>query len=63
LDELVDAILTFDSEKFMDATNKAVNAGIDPLKIIEDGLTKGLRIVGKKFEDGGTIPYASGGSG
>jgi len=52
LDELVDAILTFDSDKVMEATNKAVNAGIDPLKIIEDGLTKGLRIVGKKFEDG-----------
>jgi len=52
LDELVDAILTFDSDKVMDATNKAVNAGIDPLKIIEDGLTKGLRVVGKKFEDG-----------
>jgi len=52
LEELVDAILTFDSDKVMDATNKAVNAGIDPLKIIEDGLTKGLRVVGKKFEDG-----------
>jgi trimethylamine corrinoid protein len=51
LDELVDAILTFDSDKVMEATNKAVNAGIDPLKVIEDGLTKGLRIVGKKFED------------
>jgi len=43
LEELVDAILTFDSDKVMDATNKAVNAGIDPLKIIEDGLTKGLK--------------------
>jgi len=52
LEELVDAILTFDSDKVMDATNKAVNAGFDPLKIIEDGLTKGLRVVGKKFEDG-----------
>jgi len=52
LDDLVNAIQTFDPDKVMEATNNAVKAGIDPLKIIEDGLTKGLRIVGKKFEDG-----------
>lgn len=52
LDDVVNAILTFDSSKVMEATNKAVNAGIDPVKIIEQGLTKGLRIIGKKFEDG-----------
>ena len=34
------------------ATNKALDAGIDPIKVIEDGLTKGLRIVGQKFENG-----------
>lgn len=52
LDDLVNAIQTFDPDKVMEATNNALKAGIDPLKIIEDGLTKGLRIVGKKFEDG-----------
>lgn len=52
LDELVNAIQTFDPDKVMEATNNALKAGIDPLKIIEDGLTKGLKIVGKKFEDG-----------
>lgn len=52
LDDVVDAILTFDSDRVMEATNKAVNAGIDPVKIIEEGLTKGLKIIGKKFEDG-----------
>ena len=52
MDDLVNAIQTFDPDKVMEATNNALKAGIDPLKIIEDGLTKGLRIVGKKFEDG-----------
>jgi len=52
LDDVVNSIQTFDPDKVMDATKKALDAGIDPLKIIQDGLTKGLRIVGKKFEDG-----------
>jgi trimethylamine corrinoid protein len=52
LDDLVNSVQTFDPDKVMEATNNALKAGIDPLKIIEDGLTKGLRIVGKKFEDG-----------
>ena len=52
MDDLVNAIQTFDPDKVMEATNNALKAGIDPQKIIEDGLTKGLRIVGKKFEDG-----------
>jgi len=52
LDEVVAAVQTFDVEKVMEATNKALNAGIDPLKIIEEGLTKGLKIVGEKFGSG-----------
>jgi len=52
LDEVVAAVQTFDVEKVMEATNKALNAGIDPLKIIEQGLTKGLKIVGEKFGSG-----------
>jgi len=52
LDDIVDSVQTFDPDKVMEATNNALKAGIDPLKIIEDGLTKGLRIVGEKFENG-----------
>ncbi len=51
-DELSNAIQTFDSDKVIDATKKALAAGVDPSAIIEQGLAKGLRIVGKKFEDG-----------
>jgi len=52
LDELVNAVLSFDADKVMDTVKKALAQGIDPVKIIDDGLTKALRIVGKKFEEG-----------
>lgn len=51
-EDLINAVLSYDAEKVADATRKALSLGIDPLKIIEDGLAKSLRIVGKKFEDG-----------
>jgi len=51
-DELVNAVLSFDSDKVVETTKKALAQGVDPVKIIEDGLAKALRIVGKKFEDG-----------
>jgi len=52
LDELANAVQAFDSDKVMEATKKALASSIDPAIIIEQGLAKGLRIVGKKFEDG-----------
>jgi trimethylamine corrinoid protein len=52
LDSLVNAILSFDADKVIEATKRAVDDGVDPAKVIDDGLTKGLRIVGKRFEDG-----------
>jgi len=52
LDDVANAVQTFDGEKVMEAAKKALSAGIDPSLIIEQGIAKGLRIVGKKFEDG-----------
>jgi len=52
LDDVANAVQTFDSDKIMEATKKAISADIDPSIIIEQGLAKGLRVVGKKFEDG-----------
>jgi trimethylamine corrinoid protein len=52
LDEVVNSVLTFDSNRVKESTNKALSAGVDPSRIIEGGLTKGLRIVGEKFENG-----------
>jgi corrinoid protein of di/trimethylamine methyltransferase len=50
--DIVDAVLNFDSEKLSRTVKNALDRGEDPVKIIEQGLTKALRIVGKKFEDG-----------
>ncbi len=52
LDDVSNAVQAFDSDKVMEATRKAISAGIDPSTIIEGGLAKGLKIVGKKFQDG-----------
>ena len=52
LDELADAVQTFDPDKVLELTKKALAAGIDPSTIIEQGIAKGLKVVGKKFEDG-----------
>lgn len=51
-EDLVNAVLSFDSQKVTDATRRALDLGVDPVDIIEQGLTKALRIVGKKYEDG-----------
>jgi corrinoid protein of di/trimethylamine methyltransferase len=51
-EDILNAVLTFDSEKVAEATKKALARGDDPVKIIDDGLAKALRIVGKKYEDG-----------
>ena len=50
-EEIVNAVLTFDGDKVTEVTKKALKEGRDPVKIVDD-LTKALRIVGKKFEDG-----------
>jgi corrinoid protein of di/trimethylamine methyltransferase len=51
-DDIVNAVLSFDPDRVAEVTKKALDLGEDPVKIIDLGLTKALRIVGKKFEDG-----------
>jgi len=50
--DLIDAVLSFDSDRLIEATKKALSQGQDPNGIIEQGLAPALRIVGKKYEDG-----------
>lgn len=50
-EEIETAVLSFDGDKVQEATKKALKQGEDPVKIVDE-LTKALRIVGKKFEDG-----------
>lgn len=51
-DNLSDAVLSFDAEEAVDMAKKALTVGVTPTDIIEKGLSKGLEIVGKKYEDG-----------
>lgn len=50
-EEIINAVLSFDADKVTEATKKALKQSQDPVKVV-DQLTKALRIVGKKFEDG-----------
>lgn len=52
LEDIIEAVLAFDPDRVKAAVKKALDQGIDPVKIIDDGLVKGLQIVGKKFEAG-----------
>ena len=50
--KLSNAVLNFDSDAAADAARAAVESNIDPVKAIENGLAKGLREVGDRFERG-----------
>lgn len=52
LDELTNAIQTYDPDAVRNVTEKALAAGVDPLDAVEKGLSKGIRIVGEKFGRG-----------
>jgi len=51
-EELANSVLSFDADKVVQASKKALEAKLNPTEIIENGLAKGLKIIGKKFEDG-----------
>jgi corrinoid protein of di/trimethylamine methyltransferase len=51
-EELADSVLTFDPDKVVEVSRKALEARLSPTEIIENGLAKGLQAVGKRFENG-----------
>jgi corrinoid protein of di/trimethylamine methyltransferase len=52
LQELYEAVLNFDSTAAENAAKEAIALNVDPIKAIEEGLAKGLREIGDKFERG-----------
>jgi trimethylamine corrinoid protein len=50
LEQLKDAIIHFDEELAEKASHEALRNDIDPLTAIEDGLVKGLDIIGERYE-------------
>lgn len=49
LGELENAVKSLQEEAAVEAANKALAAGVDPVEAIESGLAKGIREVGEKF--------------
>jgi trimethylamine corrinoid protein len=52
LDELASSVEQMDPDKVGNLSKRAVDAGIDPADIVENGIAKGLRRVGERFERG-----------
>ncbi|RLI28266.1 dimethylamine corrinoid protein 3, partial [Candidatus Bathyarchaeota archaeon] len=49
IEGLKKAVLNYDVEAAAELAKKVVDAGIDPVKAIEEGLAAGIREVGEKF--------------
>ena len=49
---LSEAVVDGDDELVTELTEKAIGMGIEPLSIINDGLTKGIQVVGVNFSNG-----------
>jgi len=52
LTEVAEAVIEGDEDAVPELTRKAVEAGIEPLKIINEGLTRGIEVVGDRFAAG-----------
>jgi len=52
LDELAISVEQMDPDKVTTLSKRAVDAGIDPADIVENGIARGLRRVGERFERG-----------
>lgn len=52
LNDLADAVLEMDEQKAVELAHEALHAGIDAYRAIMDGLSRGMEIVGEKYEDG-----------
>jgi corrinoid protein of di/trimethylamine methyltransferase len=52
LSRLMNAVLNYDVDEAVKAAKEAVEKGVDPVDAIEEGLAKGVRIVGERFGAG-----------
>jgi len=52
LEELASSVEQMDPDKVTTLSKRAVDSGIDPADVVENGIAKGLRRVGERFERG-----------
>lgn len=50
--ELSDSVVDLETDNVKSLTSGLLDDGVDPLKIIDNGLSEGMKIVGKKFDNG-----------
>ena len=50
-DRLKQTVISGETEACAKAAQDSINAGIDPMKAITEGLAKGMEVVGEKFEN------------
>jgi trimethylamine corrinoid protein len=52
LTEIFESLVNIEGEALYSSVKKALNAGIDPVKIIDSGIVRGLSVIGEKFATG-----------
>jgi len=52
LREIAEAVINLDIDGALEASKRALSMGVDPVDIVERGVSEGLRVVGDKFERG-----------
>lgn len=52
LKKVREAMLEYDPDKTVEAVNEALKAGLSPMEIMEKGVTRALKEIGKMFEEG-----------
>jgi dimethylamine corrinoid protein len=50
IQEIVKSLAEVDEETTLDLVKAALKEGTDPIRVIEDGLVAGMRVIGEKFE-------------
>lgn len=52
IQEIAEAVEKLEEDKAVALVTDALNEGVDPQEILQEGIVKGLRVVGDKFEKG-----------
>jgi len=52
LENLAKAIIDGDQQSARENAQKAIEEGLDPLEAVDNGLSKGMQVVGAQFENG-----------
>ncbi len=54
IEEIVDATVHYDESRCVALARQALDEGIDPFKVIQEGFSRGMQVVGEKFS---TLEY------